>query len=90
MDNESEKRLLGVVRTSLGDKAAAYETDAALASAAIGDLMLDSLEKLQLMLDLESALAVMANETEVAACRTIGDLVALMLRTPAGAAMRNA
>jgi acyl carrier protein len=52
--------------------------------------MLDSLEKLQLILDLETDLSVMANETEVAACRTVGELVALMVRSPPTRQKRNA
>jgi acyl carrier protein len=90
MDRDQEKQLLEIVRTSLGEKADAYGTDANLASAKIGDLMLDSLEKLQLILDLETALSVMANESEVAACRTVGELVALLARSPSARHKRNA
>lgn len=85
MDRDREKRLLDIVRASLGEKAEPYGSDADLAGAAISALALDSLEKLQLILDLENALSVMANETEVAGCLTVGELVALMLRSPAGA-----
>jgi len=85
MDRDREKGLLDIVRASLGEKAEPYGNDADLAGAAISALALDSLEKLQLILDLESALSVMANESEVAACRTVGELVALMLRSRGGA-----
>jgi len=78
-----QQRLLAIVRMSLSDKVNRFERDSDLAAAKIGELNLDSLEKLQLVMDLEAELSVMANETEVAACQTVGDLVALMLRTAA-------
>lgn len=79
-----QERLLAIVRMSLSDKVGRFARDADLAAATIDELDLDSLEKLQMVMDLEGQLSVMANETEVAACRTVGDLVALMLRTAAG------
>ncbi len=82
MDTD-QARALGIVRAALNEKAARYPDDADLASARIAELKLDSLEKMQLVLDLETALSVMADETEVATCRTIGDLVTLMLRSRA-------
>jgi acyl carrier protein len=91
MDRDANKQqLFEVVRTSLGERTSAYSTDAQLAAVSIGDLDLDSLEKLQLILDLETHQSAMANETEVAACRTVGDLVALMARAPRAAARSDA
>jgi acyl carrier protein len=77
--------LLAVVRATLSHKADGFPSDQQLAAATIDELKLDSLDKLQLVFDLEAKLSVMANETEIAACRTVGELVALMSRTAAGA-----
>ena len=81
--NSDQQHLLAVVRTSLSRKVDRFEQDSDLAAATIGELNLDSLDKLQLVFDLEAELSVMANETEIAACQTVGDLVALMARTAA-------
>lgn len=78
-----QQHLLAIVRTSLAHKVDRFAGDADLAAATIGELNLDSLDKLQLVFDLEAELSVMANETEIAACQTVGELVALMARTAA-------
>jgi acyl carrier protein len=80
MDAERQTRLLEIVRNSLGEKVARFGDDTALTNATVSELALDSLEKLQLVLDLEMELSVMANETDVAACRTVGDLLAVVTR----------
>ena len=83
MGADRQAEALEVIRNGLAERVAQYHRDSDLASVRIDALELDSLEKLQLVLDLETALSVMANETEVAACRTVGDLVAVMLRSRA-------
>ena len=84
MDELNQRtRALEVVRDALSERFEQYPGDSDLALVRLTDLRLDSLEKLQLVLDLETALSTMANETEVAACVTVGELVALMLRSRA-------
>jgi acyl carrier protein len=83
MDHELEARALEIIRSTLSERAERYAGDSDLRSVRIDVLGLDSLEKLQLVLDLENELSAMANESEVAACATVGELVALMMRSRA-------
>jgi len=83
MANEAHQRGLAVVRTVLGDQVDAFGDDTALMAARIEQLGLDSLVKLDLVLQLEDAYSTMANETAVADCQTIGELIAVISRSSA-------
>ena len=47
----------------------------------IDGLDIDSLGKLEMVMELEKEFGLMLNETEIAACKRIGDLVSLVVRT---------
>lgn len=80
MKDETLEPALSVVRTALGEKAEQFSTDTLLRDARIDQLDLDSLTKLELVLNLETRFSTMANESEIAACRTVGELVDLVSR----------
>jgi acyl carrier protein len=85
MLSETQQRGLAVVREVLADQVEELKDDDALANAAIERLGLDSLVKLDLVLQLETAFSTMANENEVAECATIGELVAVIANSSAQA-----
>ena len=80
METDMQTTALAVVRKVLG-ALERYPDDASLMNARVDALDLDSLTKLELVQELEDAFSVLANETEVAACETIGELIALMSRS---------
>lgn len=81
MLDEKQSLALGVVRKTLQDSAAEYSDDAALMGADIEKLDIDSLGKLEMVMELEKEFGLMLNETEIASCRSVGDLVSLVVRT---------
>lgn len=81
MLDEKQSLALGVVRKTLQDSAAKYSDDAALMGADIEKLDIDSLGKLEMVMELEKEFGLMLNETEIASCRSVGDLVSLVVRT---------
>ncbi len=81
MPHDAVEHALAVVRTAIGEKAELFATDSQLRDARIDELDLDSLTKLELVLNLETGFSTMANESEIAACRTIGELVDLVARS---------
>jgi acyl carrier protein len=83
MLDERQQQALGVVRKTLQDNADAYADDAALLRAEIDALDIDSLGKLEMVMELEKEFGLMLNETEIAACRSVDDLVSLVVRTSA-------
>jgi len=83
MISEAQQRGLTVVRDILAEQVGAYANDCDLMNAQIERLGLDSLVKLDLVLQLEDAFSTMANETEVADCQTIGELVSVIARSSA-------
>ena len=58
--------------------------DRALLAAPIAELNLDSLEKLEFVMKLEDAFAIMLDETAVEKCGTVLDLTVLIGRTLEG------
>ena len=83
MKDDALEPALAVVRAALGETADQFPTDTLLRGARIDQLDLDSLTKLELVLNLETRFSTMANESEIAACRTIGELVDLVSRSRA-------
>lgn len=83
MLDERQQQALGVVRKTLQENADAYADDAALLRAEIDALDIDSLGKLEMVMELEKEFGLMLNETEIAACRSVSDLVSLVVRTSA-------
>ena len=81
MLDEKQSLALGVVRKTLQDSASEYSDDAALMGADIEKLDIDSLGKLEMVMELEKEFGLMLNETEIASCRSVGDLVSLVVRT---------
>lgn len=83
MLDERQQQALGVVRKTLQENADAYADDTALLRAEIDALDIDSLGKLEMVMELEKEFGLMLNETEIAACRSVSDLVSLVVRTSA-------
>jgi acyl carrier protein len=83
MADELHGRGLAIVRQVLGEQVDEYGDDTALINAQIEDIGLDSLVKLDLVLQLEDAYFTMADETAVAGCETIGELISLVSRSSA-------
>jgi len=83
MFDERQQQALGVVRKTLQENADAYADDAALLHAEIDALDIDSLGKLEMVMELEKEFGLMLNETEIAACRSVSDLVSLVVRASA-------
>lgn len=83
MLDERQQQALGVVRKTLQENADAYADDVALLRAEIDALDIDSLGKLEMVMELEKEFGLMLNETEIAACRSVSDLVSLVVRTSA-------
>lgn len=85
MQDELQQRGLAVIRATLSDQVAALSDDAALAAVSIEQLGLDSLVKLDLVLQLETEFSTMANENEIAECETFGELILVIAKSRAEA-----
>lgn len=83
MQDDRIERALAVVRAALDENAERLPSDSLLLDATIDELELNSLTKLELVLNLETEFDTMANESEIAACRTVGELVDLVSRSRA-------
>jgi acyl carrier protein len=83
MRSEAPDSAIAIVRAAIGEKAEQFPTDSLLLAARIDGLDLDSLTKLELVLNLETRFATLANESEIVACRTIGELIDLVSRSSA-------
>lgn len=81
MLDEKQSKALRIVRKSLPSSAVEYSDDAALMGAEIERLDIDSLGKLEMVMELEKEFGFMLNETEIASCNSVGDLVSLVVRT---------
>lgn len=81
MHDEKTLLALKIVRKTLQDNAAEYSDDSALMAADIDKLDIDSLGKLEMVMELEKEFGLMLNETEVATCKRVGDLISLVVRT---------
>ena len=77
-------RALGITRRLLGERLAGLPDDRAVLGARIDALDLDSLTKLELVLELEDTFSLSLSETKIAACRTIGDLMDLVAGAAGG------
>lgn len=78
MNDQAYTRGLEVVRKLLAEKVEEYVDDADLLQAEINSLAIDSLGKLELIMELEDAYSVMMNETDIVNCRTIGEVISAM------------
>jgi acyl carrier protein len=76
--NEIKVRALGVIKAVLAEAVPTGMTDAALLDLPLEDLAIDSLSKLELVLELEKTFGLLLDETRIAACRSLGDLVSLV------------
>ena len=83
MSRETPDSAIAIVRAAIGEKAEQFPTDSLLLDARIDELDLDSLTKLELVLNLETRFSTLANENEIVACRTLGELVHLVSRSSA-------
>lgn len=83
MFDETQTRALHVVRRIIQENAAGYPDDADLMGAVIDNLDIDSLGKLEMVMELEKEFGFMLNETEIASCKSVGDLVSLVAHTSA-------
>jgi len=78
MNDEIKARALGVIKAVLAESVPANTTDAGLLDLPLEDLAIDSLGKLELVMELEKTFDLLLDETRIAACRSLGDLVSLV------------
>lgn len=78
MSDETRSRALGIVRRTLQENAAEFSDDVALLAAVIDELDIDSLGKLEMVMELEKEFGLLLNEAEIAGCRSVGDLVSIV------------
>lgn len=84
MSSDGNARALGIVRRLLAERLAGRDDEPSIRKTQIDSLDLDSLTKLELILELEDAFAISLSEAKIAACRTIGDLLSLVEKATAG------
>jgi len=87
MRDEIKARALGVIKAALAEAVPIDKTDAALLDLPLEDLAIDSLSKLELVMELEKTFGLLLDETKIAACRNLGDLVSVVAE---GASKRSA
>lgn len=80
MQHEQVPQVLNVLRRVLHEKAEEPSDNSILMETDIDKLDLDSLGKLEMVMELEEEFDIMLNESEIVSCKNVGDLVSLVIR----------